>query len=89
VLINYLKGDPEGKRFLSIFRRYSLQRAEDAKKGANITSLYSHSVLSGKFFRLLYKYYYNEIRRMKIDFANREDVCGKDRDKNKVKTMSF
>ncbi len=80
-LVNYLKRDPEGRRFLSIFKRYLLQRAEDAKRGANITSLYSHSVLSGKFFRLLYKYYYNEICRMKIDFASREDVCGKDRDK--------
>ena len=77
MLINYLKRDPEGKRFLSIFRRHLLQRAEDARRGANITSLYSHSILSGKFFRLLYKYYFNEIRKMKIDFTSKEDVCSK------------
>jgi len=80
MLINYLKRDPEGKRFLSIFRRHLLQRAEDARRGANITSLYSHSILSGKFFRLLYKYYFNEIRKMKIDFTSKEDVCSKAND---------
>ncbi len=80
MLINYLKRDPEGKRFLSIFRRHLLQRAEDARRGANITSLYSHFILSGKFFRLLYKYYFNEIRKMKIDFTSKEDVCSKAND---------
>ena len=80
ILVDYLKRDSEGKRFLTTFKRYLLQRPEDAKRGANITSLYSHSILSGKFFRLLYKYYYNEIRKIKIDFTNREDVCGKDGD---------
>ena len=74
ILIKYLKEDPEGKEFLSTFREYLLQRAEDARKGANITSLYSHSVLSGKFFRILYKYYYDEIRKVKIDFSSKEDV---------------
>ena len=75
MLINYLKNDPEGKSFLTTFRRYLLRRAENARKGANITSLYSHSILSGKFFRILYKYYYNRIRNIRIDFAKRENVC--------------
>ncbi len=74
VLIDYLKKDPEGKEFLHRFQSYLLQRAEDAKKGANITSLYSHSILSGKFFRIIYKYYYNEIREMKVDFSDRKSV---------------
>ena len=77
ILVDYLKRDPEGRRFLTAFKGYLLQRAEDAKRGANITSLYSHSILSGKFFRLLYKYYYNEIHRVKIDFTDKEDVCSK------------
>ena len=77
MLINYLKNDPEGKSFLITFRRHLLRRAENARKGANITSLYSHSILSGKFFRILYKYYYNRIRNIRIDFAKREDVCNR------------
>ena len=75
MLINYLREDHEGKEFLAKFRRYLLQRAENARKGANITSLYSHSILSGKFFRILYKYYYDKIRSVRIDFTKRESVC--------------
>jgi len=74
-LTDYLKEDPEGREFLSEFKSYLLRRAEEARKGANITSLYSHSVLSGKFFRLLYKYYYHKISEKEIDFTKREVVC--------------
>ena len=77
ILTDYLKKDPEGRRFLLNFKEHLLQRAEDARRGANITSLYSHAVLSGKFFRLLYSNYHNKIRKVKIDFTNKEDVCSK------------
>jgi len=79
-LINYLKKDQEGKKFLTTFKEYLLQRAENARVGANITSLYSHSILSGKFFRILYKHYYDRIQSVRIDFASREDVCKKAHD---------
>ena len=76
-IFEYIKSDPSGRNFLRRFRRYLLIRAENALNGANITTLYSHSILAGKFFRLLYKYYYKKICSIKINFNKRDDVCEK------------
>lgn len=52
-LIEFVAKDPSGNEFLSKYKDMLLIRAEDATEGRNITSLYTHCMLVGKFYRLL------------------------------------
>lgn len=52
-IFKFINEKPGNKDFFNKYYDYLIQRAEDAKLGANITSLYTHSALTGKFYRIL------------------------------------
>lgn len=52
-LLKFLQSDPSFEEFLKKYGDKMRNRAEDARPGWNITSLYTHSVLTGKFYRLI------------------------------------
>lgn len=54
-IFEFLAGNPTLDKFYEFVGNSICERAEDATIGANLTSLYIHSVLTGKFNRLLKK----------------------------------
>lgn len=52
-ICNYLANDPSAEAFLNKFRGKMILRSEDSNPGKNITSLYTHSILTGKIYRIL------------------------------------
>ncbi|MEM3366637.1 MAG: hypothetical protein QXM93_09495 [Candidatus Methanomethyliaceae archaeon] len=52
-LIRFVAGNPNAKEFFARYRKILSTRAEDATAGRNITSLLTHSRLTGQFFRIL------------------------------------
>lgn len=52
-ILEFVRKSPKKEDYFKAYHDYLIQRAEDAKLGANITSLYTHSVLTGKFYRIL------------------------------------
>ncbi len=52
-LIHYTSICQSGTQFLQEYEQVLKARAEDARPGKNITSLYTHCLLTGKFYRLL------------------------------------
>jgi hypothetical protein len=52
-IINFVNKNPTTKEYFKEFGDYLTKRCEDASPGANITSLSTHSILTGKFYRIL------------------------------------
>jgi len=53
-IVDFVNGNPKDeKEYFMQFGNYLTKRSEDAFPGANITSLYTHSILTGKFYRIL------------------------------------
>ncbi len=52
-IFKFLSSNPSAEQLYKFAENSIYDRAEDAVIGANLTSLYTHSVLTGKFFRLL------------------------------------
>lgn len=52
-IFEFVRKNPKKEDYFKAYYDYLIQRAEDANLGANITSLYTHSVLTGKFYRIL------------------------------------
>lgn len=52
-LISFIGGNPNVNDYFRVYGERLHERAEDAKPGANITSLYTHSKLTGQFYRIL------------------------------------
>jgi len=52
-IFEFVRKNPGKEDYFRAYYDYLIFRAEDAKLGANITSLYTHSVLTGKFYRIL------------------------------------
>ncbi len=55
-IIEFVSHSPTADEYLQKYKQYLLERAEDAIIGINITSLFTHSVLTGKFYRILKEY---------------------------------
>ena len=51
-LLKFMQTDPSFEEFLDKYGSIMKNRAEDARAGWNITSLYTHSILTGKFYRI-------------------------------------
>lgn len=69
-IVNFVNGQPNANNFLQEFEYYLKNRCEDTK--TNITSLYTHSLLTGKFYRLLLPLK-DDIK--EIDWTIKEQVC--------------
>jgi hypothetical protein len=52
-IYSFLAKNPTAEEFFVQYNDWLKKRAEDAKRGQNITSLYTHSKLTGQFFRIL------------------------------------
>ena len=52
-LVSFIKKDPTVDEFFSKYENQLKERPEDATIGKNIISLYTHSKLTGQFFRIL------------------------------------
>lgn len=52
-VLEFLEKDPDVNEFYKFIGDSMFERAEDATIGANLTSLFIHSELTGKFYRLL------------------------------------
>lgn len=52
-ILEFVRKNPKKEDYFKAYQDYLIQRAEDAKLGTNITSLYTHSILTGKFYRIL------------------------------------
>jgi len=52
-LVSYVAGDPSAQDYFIKYGYLLRNRAEDATSGRNITSLYTHSKLTGQFFKIL------------------------------------
>ena len=72
-IVNFVNKNPSKEEYFQEFGAYLEKRCEDASPGCNITSLLTHSILVGKFYRVLKKI---EIP-LQIDFRNakKEEIC--------------
>jgi len=52
-LVSFIKKDPTVEEFFDKYGNLLKERPEDVTLGKNITSLYTHSKLTGQFFRIL------------------------------------
>jgi hypothetical protein len=52
-ILKFISENSGKEDFFEKYYNYLIQRAEDSTLGANITSLYTHSALTGKFYRIL------------------------------------
>ena len=52
-LMEFLNTDPSKEEFFSKYGDLLIRRSEDARPGKNITSLFTHSKLTGQFYRIL------------------------------------
>jgi hypothetical protein len=52
-IINFIASGPKADEFFEKYKSKLEERTEDAYPGANITSLYTHSKLTGQFYRIL------------------------------------
>ncbi len=75
-IVNFLESNPSAKDYFKKFEKVLRRRAEDSNK--NITSLYIHSILTGKFYRIL-KEIVNEDFTGEI-FKNMKKSCNKRKD---------
>lgn len=71
-ILNFILKKPKKEDYFEEYKEFLIQRAEDPKLGTNITSLYTHSVLTGKFYRILKKsnYHVNDVIANKTDVKN-------------------
>jgi len=58
-IVEFINKNPSVDEFLKFFGKYLKARTEDATPGSNITSLWTHSKLTGLFYNLLYDYLEN------------------------------
>ncbi len=56
-IVNFINADPSAEDFFKEYEKYLKNRAEDSK--VNVTSLYTHSKLTGKFYKILFSYIKN------------------------------
>lgn len=54
-LLEFYNSDPGAEEFFAKYDNILRTRAEDAHKGMNVTSLFTHCRLTGKFYRILQK----------------------------------
>jgi hypothetical protein len=54
-IVNFVNRNPTKEEYLREFGKYLERRCEDAHPGCNVTSLLTHSILTGKFYRILKK----------------------------------
>ncbi len=74
-LIEFLSRNPTAEEFFLKFGELLKNRAEDAHYGLNITSLYTHSILTGKFYRILKRAFEKNLKNRSINFNNKKEVC--------------
>lgn len=56
-IVRFVNKNPTTEEFFKIFEDYLKKRAEDAHPGSNITSLWTHSKLTGLIYNFLYGYF--------------------------------
>lgn len=71
-IVNFVNRNPNKEEYFKEFGEYLKSRCEDAHHGCNITNLLTHSVLTGKFYRIL-----KNIDMLQIDFesATKNQIC--------------
>ncbi|MEO0076465.1 MAG: hypothetical protein ABIK19_02205 [candidate division WOR-3 bacterium] len=75
-LLEFANKNPTGEDFLNKYKDLLKIRTEDAGKGKNISSLYTHSLLTGKFYRIL--------KNSPTYSINEKDLC---KNKSEVKSL--
>ncbi|MEO0131443.1 MAG: hypothetical protein ABIK73_00665 [candidate division WOR-3 bacterium] len=75
-LLKFANRNPSGEDFLNKYKDLLKTRTEDAGKGKNISSLYTHSLLTGKFYRIL--------KNSPAYSINEKDLC---KHKSEVKSL--
>ena len=71
-LMEFLNTDPSKEEFFSRYSDILTKRSEDANAGKNITSLFTHLILTGQFYRVLKSCY--EIRPAEVSGKKPEEV---------------
>ncbi|RLG16578.1 hypothetical protein DRN69_00515 [Candidatus Pacearchaeota archaeon] len=69
-IVNFVNKKPGKEEYFKEFGEYLKKRCEDATPGCNITSLWTHSILTGKFYKIL-----ENIEIPTIDFNKKDKVC--------------
>lgn len=70
-IVDFVNKNPSADEYFAEFGEYLKRRCEDAHPGCNITSLYTHSVLTGKFYRVLKNIDFS----LDVDFQEKDIVC--------------
>lgn len=74
-VIDFLISNPSAEDYFKTFRYELRNRTEDSKK--NLTSLYIHSKLTGKFYRILTKILKDEINEDIFKSSTSREICKK------------
>jgi len=69
-IVNFVNKKPSREEYFKEFGEYLKKRCEDATPGCNLTSLWTHSVLTGKFYKIL-----ENIEIPSVDFNKKDKVC--------------
>jgi len=74
-LITFIGTKPNADDFFTRYKKELEERTEDAHPGANITSLYTHSKLTGQFYRILTSTKDLKIEITDIGGKSKEEIC--------------
>lgn len=73
-LLKFCSADPSWEEFLKQYESILKNRAEDAHRGRNITSLYTHCKLTGQFYRILKSSPKYLVTQSELDGKSREQM---------------
>ena len=73
-ITRFIATNPNGEQFFGKYETMLRERAEDANPGCNITSLYTHSKLTGQFYMILTSIENKQIENVDIAGKSKEGI---------------